>query len=192
LRVSEPLARRNVNPNSITYLTLLFAVLAILSLYAGLVSAIYGVLVFLVGFFDGVDGAVARLSERSSKLGAFTDSIVDKISEVLLLIAIPIAYPNEVIFGIPVSWWTIVCIASWLLTSYLRSRAENLGVKDLDIGFGARSERLFILSVFAIIGLLFLGLALVTLIGFCTAAYRFHHYASEIRTSSDNVSDHHV
>ncbi len=192
MRVSEPLARRNVNPNSITYLTLLFAVLTILALSAGLIHTIYGILVFLVGFFDGVDGAVARLSERGSKLGAFTDSIVDKISEVLLLIAIPMAYPNEVIFGIPVSWWSIVCIASWLLTSYLRSRAENLGVVDLDIGLGARSERLFILSVFAIVGLLFLGLVLVTLVGFCTAAYRFNHYTSELRASHDNVSDHHV
>ncbi len=154
---------------------------------------VYGIFVFLVGFFDGVDGAVARLSDRSTRIGGFTDSIVDKVCEVILLIAIVMAYPMATILGIPISLWVLICMASWLLTSYTRSRAENLGVSDLDVGLGARSERLFILSLSSIILLLFLGVVIITGIGILTAAYRFSYYGTQLKsTTKSNDSNQHV
>jgi phosphatidylglycerophosphate synthase len=170
LRIARPIANRGVNPDAISYLTLLFAIFA---------------LVVLVVFQNhGVDGAVARLSDASSAHGAFTDSVVDKVSEVLVLLAILVTYPTETVLGIPLSFWLFICISSWLMTSYLRSRAESLGVKDLDIGLGARSERLFILVIFSISSYLFEGVVVVTLVGLATAAYRFHHYSKEMMSST--------
>jgi phosphatidylglycerophosphate synthase len=181
IRVATPLANRGVSPNTITYLTLLFAVLAFLSLLEH-VQILYGIFVFLVGFFDGVDGAVARITNRASPFGGFSDSVVDKIAEVILIFSILISYPNELIFDIPLAWWVIICISSWLLTSYIRARAESYDVKDLDIGLGGRSERLFILCVFSLFNFLFIGLFLVSIIGVLTAAYRFHHYSQQLNS----------
>jgi phosphatidylglycerophosphate synthase len=176
---------------TVTYFTLLLAVFALL--FLTLQSQImYGVFVFLVGFFDGVDGAVARLSNKSSTIGGFMDSLIDKVAETILLVAILVAYPDDMLFEIPLSWFVIICLSSWLLTSYVRSRAECLGVNDLDIGLGARSERLFILCIFSILSLLYLGLLVVTIIGVSTVAFRVYHYSRQIRSNGDIVSDQHV
>jgi len=181
MRVATPLADRGVSPNTITYLTLFFAFLAFLSLLEK-IQFLYGAFVFLVGFFDGVDGAVARLSNRGSSLGGFYDSVVDKVAEVTILFSVVIAYPNELLLDIPLGWWVIVCISSWLLTSYIRSRAESYGVNDLDVGLGGRSERLFILCIFSLFSLLFLGFLVVTIVGILTAAYRFHYYSQQLKS----------
>ena len=185
-RVARPFIARNIHPTSITYLTLLFAFIAAVSLMVTKFQVLFGIFVFMVGFFDGVDGAVARGSGRSSKTGAFTDSFIDKISEVLILLAIALTYPSDILLGMSVSIWVILCIIGWLLTSYARARAENLGVQDLDIGLGARSERLFTLVIFSILNLIMLGLIVITLLGILTAGYRFKHYKDEI--SSQNTS----
>ncbi|MFX1367203.1 MAG: cytochrome b6-f complex subunit PetG, partial [Promethearchaeota archaeon] len=65
-----------------------------------------------------------------------------------------------------------------------RSRAESLGVTDLDIGIGARSERLLTLVLFSLVNLLLWGLVVVTLMGLLTAAYRFYHYKRELLSST--------
>ncbi|MGY5874950.1 MAG: CDP-alcohol phosphatidyltransferase family protein [Candidatus Thorarchaeota archaeon] len=180
MAVARPLASRGVRPNTLTYLTLLFAFLAFLVLLVSQNQPLYGVMVFLLGFFDGVDGAVARLTNKSSIQGAFTDSVIDKVAEFLVLFAIMLAYPMESILQIPISIWIVFCVLGWILTSYTRSRAENLGVSDLDVGLGARSERLFTLVILSIVGLLMVGVVVVTIMGLLTAAYRFYHYTNEL------------
>ena len=181
LKVANPFIRRGIHPNTITYLTLLLAFLSFLVLVIFQNQILYGALVFLVGFFDGVDGAVARGTGKSSAKGGFTDSFVDKVSEAIILLAIPLAYPTALILGVHVETWAFVCLAGWLLTSYARSRADALGIEDLDIGLGARSERLFILFVFSILFLIEVGLVCVTIVGVGTACYRFVHYRQQIQ-----------
>ncbi|MBD3157660.1 MAG: hypothetical protein GF309_02620 [Candidatus Lokiarchaeota archaeon] len=178
LAAARPLARANISPNSITYLALFVSIMAFLSLNLNEIQWLYGILVFLVGFLDGVDGAVARLEERASTQGAFIDSVSDKISEFIILLTIAIAYPSQTIFALSVPLWVLLATVGWLMTSYTRSRAESLGIEDLDVGLGARSERLMLLVIFAVLQLLLYGLVAVTLLGTLTAAYRFHHYSS--------------
>ncbi len=179
-KVATPFINRGVHPNTITYLTLLFAFVSFLILVTSHNQLVYGIFIFLVGFFDGVDGAVARGTGKASAKGAFTDSFVDKISEAIILLAIPMAYPSTLFLGVYLETWTFVCLTGWLLTSYARSRADAIGIEDLDIGLGARSERLFILFIFSIIFLIEIGLACVTIIGIGTACYRFVHYRGQI------------
>jgi phosphatidylglycerophosphate synthase len=145
---------------------------------------LYGCLVFLVGFFDGVDGAVARAGLRTSSYGALADSAVDKLAEIVLLLGIGLAFQTAVLLGLSVPLWVGVCISSWLFTSYLRSRAETLGATDLDVGLGGRSERLFILSILSTIGMTLYGLFAVTILGIATASYRFHVYGKQTRNSA--------
>jgi phosphatidylglycerophosphate synthase len=164
-----------------TYFTLFLSLVSFLALALTLSQPLYGIFVFLVGFFDGVDGAIARIREMSSRYGAFTDSLVDKLSEFIILIAIVLVYPMESVFGLPVNVWVLVCLFGWLMTSYSRSRAESLGASDLDIGLGGRSERLLILVIMSLASMLLLGLAIVTFVGIFTAAYRFGHYGRQLR-----------
>ena len=181
--VAKPLARRGVHPNTVTYFSLLLAFLAAITLNVTGSALLFGVIVFFSGLFDGVDGAVARERDVSSDLGSFTDSVIDKVSEILILGSIAVKYYGESIFGLPVSLWVIAAITGWLLTSYTRARAAGLGVTDLDIGLGGRSERLFILVIFSVIDMLLWGLVVVAVIGLLTAGYRFHHYSSQLNTS---------
>lgn len=178
--IARPFARAGARPNTITYFSLLLSLVAALILNLSGSAIIFGVFVFLSGLFDGVDGAVARERGMSSDAGAFTDSVIDKISEVVILGSIAVEYPDTIFFGLPVPWWVIITLTGWLLTSYTRARATSLGVIDLDIGLGGRSERLFTLVIFSIFDLLLWGLIVVCLMGVLTAGYRFHHYYKEI------------
>ncbi|NHI83075.1 MAG: CDP-alcohol phosphatidyltransferase family protein [Candidatus Thorarchaeota archaeon] len=179
-RVAKPMQEMSVPPNSVTFLTLFFALLGSLFLLVIGSEPLFGVFVFLVGFFDGVDGAIAKGAGRSSAIGALTDSVIDKISEVVLILGIALAYEGQDFLSLPIPIWTFLCISGWLLTSYTRSRAESLGVTDLDVGLGARSERLLTLVMFSIFSILLWGLVIVTLMGLLTAAYRFQHFTKEL------------
>ena len=143
-------------------------------------SIVFGVLVFLSGLFDGVDGAVARERNIASDIGAFTDSVVDKASEVLILGSIAVEFSGLLFLNLRVELWVILAIIGWLLTSYTRARASSLGVVDLDIGLGGRSERLFTLVVFSVLNQLLWGLVAVSVMGILTAGYRFYRYQDEI------------
>ena len=184
--------KRNVRPDSITYITVLMALVAFLVLTTMELQPVYGFFVFLVGFLDGVDGFVARESNLTSKAGAFTDSLMDKVSEMIILLAIAVAFEASSILGISVPLWVLLCMTGWLLTSYSRARAESLGVTDLDVGLGARSERLLTLVIFSFLSLVIWGLVVVAVMGLCTAAYRFYHYKRELLEANVEPQDHHT
>jgi phosphatidylglycerophosphate synthase len=145
---------------------------------------LYGLLIFITGLLDGVDGAVARMNDSATPAGGLTDSVVDKIAEMLILTSITIAYPNTIFLGLSVSLWVLLAVFGWIMTSYTRARAEALGITDLDIGLGGRSERLLTLVIFSLLGMIFWGLVIVALMGLCTAAYRLFHYKNQIRKNS--------
>jgi archaetidylinositol phosphate synthase len=178
--IARPLARHGVPPDTVTYFSLLLSLLAGLALILMSSSILFGVLTFLTGLFDGVDGAIARLNNTSSKRGALMDSVVDKVAEMILLLSIGIAYPTTEMLEVPVTLWVLLCLFGWLMTSYARARAESLGVTDLDVGLGGRSERLLILVVFSLLNVLLWGLVVVTFVGLGTAAYRLYYYERQL------------
>lgn len=110
-------------------------------------SVIGGVLLLISGFFDMVDGSVARVTKQTSKKGAFLDSTFDKISETIIFAGIAIG-------NLASPLWCLVALAMSLLVSYTRARAESLGIELRGIGIGERAERMLIL---AIIGMIPLG-----------------------------------
>jgi len=182
--IARPLAKAGARPDSVTYVSLLFALIAFILLPLTQFQLLFGILVFITGLLDGVDGAVARLNDSSSRSGGLTDSVIDKVAETLILAGIAIAFPTTILFGLSISMWALIAVFGWLMTSYTRARAEGLGVTDLDIGLGGRSERLLTLVIFSLVGLVTWGLVVVALMGLCTAAYRLFHYKNQIQQTT--------
>jgi archaetidylinositol phosphate synthase len=104
-------------------------------------SQIFASIMLLIsGFFDIVDGSVARVSKRSTSRGAFLDSNFDKISEALIFIGIAIGGLSSPILA-------MIALSTSILVSYIRARAESLGIELKGVGIGERAERLLILSI---------------------------------------------
>lgn len=97
-------------------------------------------MLLISGFFDIVDGSVARVSKTSTSRGAFLDSNFDKISEALIFIGIAIGGLSSPILA-------MIALSTSILVSYIRARAESLGIELKGIGIGERAERLLILSI---------------------------------------------
>ena len=101
---------------------------------------IASIMLLISGFFDIVDGSVARVSKRATSRGAFLDSNFDKISEALVFIGIAIG-------GLSSPILVMIALSTSILVSYLRARAESLGIELKGVGIGERAERLLILSI---------------------------------------------
>ncbi len=107
-------------------------------------AVVGGILLLVSGFFDIVDGSVARITKQISKKGAFLDSIFDKFAEVIIFGSIALGQLAD-------SFWCLVALGLSLLVSYTRARAESLGGKLKGIGIGERAERLLIIAVIGMI-----------------------------------------
>lgn len=153
LSIGKEFSKINPSPDFWTGLSLITSVIAAASYggasvldhqYSYYFSLGGGIFLLISGFFDLVDGSVARLTKKTSKRGAFLDSTYDKLSESVVYIGIAMgALANPVT--------CMIALTLSLLVSYVRVRSESLGVPLLGIGIGERAERLLIL---AIIGML--------------------------------------
>jgi len=133
-----------------------------------------GVLVLVAGWFDIVDGAVARVTGRTSKRGAFLDSTLDRVAEVALFAGILVGgYSNPLL--------VLVALASSLLVSYTRAKGDALGVALSGVGIGERSERLLILAVSSVVGLVYWGIILVVVVAVYTFLERCYRAVHALR-----------
>jgi len=107
-------------------------------------AVIGGILLLLSGFFDMVDGSVARITKQTTKKGAFLDSVFDKISEVIIFGGIALGQLAD-------SFWCLIALGLSLLVSYTRARAESLGGVLKGIGIGERAERLLLIAIIGVI-----------------------------------------
>ena len=149
-------ARLEFSPTAWTVVGVAVSLLAAWSYSTGGYSGelLGGVLILVSGWFDIVDGAVARATGRTSAAGAFLDSNLDRVAEVALFSGILLggyAAPPAVLLALSLS----------LLVSYARAKGDALGVKLAGVGIGERSERLIILAVSSLVGLVGWGVLLV-------------------------------
>jgi archaetidylinositol phosphate synthase len=107
-------------------------------------SVIGGILLLISGFFDVIDGSVARATKQTSKKGAFLDSSFDKISEAIIFIGIAAGNLANPIL-------CMIALSLSILVSYVRARAESLGVELKGIGIGERAERLLIIAIMGMV-----------------------------------------
>ena len=107
-----------------------------------------GLVIIGSGFFDLVDGRVARASNQVSRFGAFFDSVVDRYSDATQFLGLLVFYARGGRFQYMVL--AAVVMISTIMVSYTRARAESL-IDTCKVGFMERPERL----VLVIIGALF-------------------------------------
>ena len=178
--IVRPLARLGVTPNGLTVTGFLFNLVTAAVIATGHIS-VGGLLLFLSGGFDMLDGALARVAKQGSKFGAFLDSMLDRYSEAFILLAL--------IYVFTVRHDTVAVLLVYavamgsILISYARARAEGLGLKA-KVGIAPRPERILILGL----GLLLnfrtaIGaLVLLAVLTNVTAVQRLYHVWRQTRS----------
>ena len=146
--VAKILSKIGVTPNLATFIMLCFSVLSFIALVCFSNLFLFSILVFVTGFFDGVDGAIARIKGKATIFGGFFDSVMDRMSEFVIFFALLFYCWNSFLWGIiDMKIIIIVSFLSSIMISYLRARAEVFFKGDFDFGLMARSERLFYLVI---------------------------------------------
>jgi archaetidylinositol phosphate synthase len=171
-------ASMGLSPNTLTLIGFITTIIASiifglnsLQLEPLLNSSVVGSIMLLIaGFFDVIDGSVAKITKKTSKKGAFLDSTLDKISEAIIFLGIAIGeLANPVL--------CLIAVSSSLLVSYTRSRAETLGLDLSGVGFGERAERLLVLAIMGFFPFSYsleYGVIIVIVISIITVIQRVH------------------
>ena len=147
LLIVRGLALSRIHPNVLTFLGLVINIGAAALLAVGQFRWA-GLVIIGAGLFDMVDGRVARETNRVTRFGGFFDSVLDRYSDLALLVGLLVWYgsinrPFYVVL-------TALAMTGSVMVSYTRARAEN-SIPTCKVGFMERPERV----VLVIIGALF-------------------------------------
>ncbi len=128
-------------------------------------------LVAVGGVLDGLDGLLARVSQKTSPFGAFLDSVLDRWSEVLAFLGLLIWYARagsvlEIIL-------IYLALASSLLVSYTRARAEGVGAQCKGGAF-TRLERVIVFVAGLVFNQMTIALWILAVLAMFTAAQRIY------------------
>ena len=140
--VARPVARLGVPPDVVTVLGLGVCGFAVwLAGFGGRWLLLAAVVVGVSGVLDSLDGAVAALAGRVTAWGAVLDSVVDRLSDVLYVVALWLV-------GAPA--WTCVGAGVLVLTQeYARARATAVGMDDIGVvTVGERPTRVIVVAMF--------------------------------------------
>lgn len=177
--LAKILNKIGITPNLATCIMFTFSIFSMIVLVFFSNLLLFSLGVFLTGLFDGIDGAIARLTGRKTSFGAFFDSIMDRASEFVIFFSLLFYYQNELLWNIirlPII--IIIAFIASIMISYIRAKAENIFVGDFDVGLMARSERLFyiVISMVFVYFFGFIGeiLLLFMILVILTALFRFY------------------
>ncbi|MDQ3937100.1 MAG: CDP-alcohol phosphatidyltransferase family protein [Chloroflexota bacterium] len=146
--VARVVGRLGVSPNALTLIGFIFAVAA--AVFAGAEMWLAAALLVAVGAaFDMLDGALARATNRLTRLGAFLDSTFDRAGEAVVYIGIAVAYARSDTPEMAVV--PMAAMATAFMVSYTRAKSESLGFTPgsgmANVGFAPREVRVVILAV---------------------------------------------
>ena len=175
-KMGKGFAATGLSPNFWTVVGLVIA-LASAAVYGmgmefGLI--IGGILLLVSGFFDMVDGQVARVTGKTSKKGEYLDSMFDKISEVAIFLGILVG-------GYAEPYLVLLAITLSLLVSYARAKSDLINIKLQGIGIGERAERLLVIAIVGIIGFMDYAVVIVVIIAGITLIQRMIYTAKNIK-----------
>jgi CDP-diacylglycerol---glycerol-3-phosphate 3-phosphatidyltransferase len=167
-RLFPLLFRWKIDPNTLTVAGALVSTTAAAAFAASAPRAA-GLLILAGGFFDLVDGVVARQRGIATRFGAFLDSTLDRWADVVLLVGISVHYARE---GAP-QYVALAgfALAATVLVSYTKARAQ-LELAQFEIGLMERAERVLILAAGALFGLLVAALWIIAIGSAITAGQR--------------------
>jgi archaetidylinositol phosphate synthase len=178
---ASALHRAGLNPNSVSALSLL-------SSLASAASYLYfrepyflppALLLLLGGFFDGVDGAMAEKYGQKTRFGALLDSTFDRISELAVLSAVIVANLCDL-------RWGLLAMATSMMVSYTRARAEGVGLDMMGRGIAERPERTIILALATALNSVWsealpLGVVIIGILSTVTFIQRMSYARSSLR-----------
>lgn len=168
--VAHRLVDAGISANAVTALGLLLSGVAACLAAAGRHLAA-GLVLVAAGLLDGLDGSVARASDRQSQFGAFWDSTLDRLSESVVCLGV-LVYFVQMGSTVGVILVYLATVGS-LLVSYCRARAEGLGI-SCRTGFMTRFERVFVLTAGLILGQLIVAMGLLAVLSFFTVVQRMY------------------
>lgn len=179
------LVKTHITPNTLTWLGFSIALVAAVVIATGH-PFIAGFIVLAAGFFDMLDGALARHTGRVTPFGAVLDSTLDRVSEAVLLLGVLIFYllsGNQPTLGI--LFVSLALIASPLV-SYLRAKGEALGIECRG-GLFTRPERVIALAIGLLASrvidyALIIALVVIAVFSFVTAGQRLLYLKRQTKT----------
>lgn len=146
LGVGRWLAHHGITPNSLTYGALALAMASGVAAAMGLYLVAAGCLL-ASGAFDLLDGIVARAAHLNTRFGALLDSTVDRLADALPLLGLVVAGAQTPV----ASAVLVLAIVTGFAVSYVRARAEGLGI-NLPPLFMRRAERVVLLLLALVLG----------------------------------------
>lgn len=140
------LSLARIHPNVLTFFGLVINIVAAVLLAAGKFRTA-GFVIMGAGLFDMVDGRVARETNRVTRFGGFFDSVLDRYSDLALLMGLLVYYGNinRPLYVV----LTALVMTGSVMVSYTRARAENT-IPTCKVGFMERPERVVLLIIGAL------------------------------------------
>lgn len=131
-----------------------------------------GLVVLLAAVFDLVDGPIARSSGRVTRFGGFLDSVIDRYSDLILLVGMLVYYASVNRFGYIVL--TAVAMTGSVMVSYVRARSEN-EIPKCKVGFLERPERIVLLIIGTLFNRMTAVLWVIAVLSNLTVVHRIVH-----------------
>ncbi len=170
------LARRGVTPQALTLIGLLVTVAGAVIIATGRLQL--GAAVALVGSaLDGLDGSVARAAGTASSRGALLDAVADRMGEVAIFAGLVATFSGET----RILLLTVLALGGSMLVPYLRAKAEAEGL-DGRGGLMGRAERVLLVTIGLLVGLVEPMLWLLVLATWATVVWRFRETFRQLTT----------
>jgi CDP-diacylglycerol---glycerol-3-phosphate 3-phosphatidyltransferase len=171
LPLAAGLVRLGVTPNVVSIVGFLLNIGVAVIIATGN-QLIAGVLVLVVGLFDMLDGAVARVGGRVTVFGGFLDSTLDRYSEAVIFFGLLALYTGQ---GQTTEVLLIYAvIVGSIMVSYTRARAEGLSL-SCEVGWLARPERVALIGFGLILNQVTIVLWILAIMTNFTAFQRVLH-----------------
>ena len=146
IAIGKLFSKTGITPNGFTLLTIFSAFVTFYFIVTGnfLVASLF---ILITSFLDFVDGSVARFMKKSTKFGAYLDTIVDRYVEFIIIFSfIFIELPYLLL---PSVVWIFLYLFGSLMTTYSKAAAKEKDIvkNELNKGIIERSERFLILFI---------------------------------------------
>jgi len=164
------LARTKITPDQLTILGFLVNCAVAYFIAEGRLSYLMtGILIWVAGFFDALDGSVARIQGRVTAFGNFFDSVLDRYSDSVIYLGILAQFLGSGKTGYVVL--VAVAMIGSLAVSYTRAKAESLDL-ECEVGLMPRAVRVVILGASFCVGQVFWGLLMIAVFSHLTVLQR--------------------
>lgn len=177
LLIVRALALSRIHPNALTLMGLLVNIFAAALLAGGNFLAA-GLVMMAAGLFDMVDGRVARHTNQVTRFGGFFDSVLDRYSDLVLLMGLLVYYASINRFFYVVL--TAIVMTASVMVSYTRARAECI-IPSCKAGFMERPERMVLLILGALFNRMAPALWVIAILGNVTVVHRMIYTWQETR-----------